>query len=295
MAFSTTYWFFLLLEFISGLCTSGIYNVLFVLGMEMVSPRKRVLGGALIAFLYSTGQVLLGVIAMKTLHFQKLLLSIYLPTFIVLAYIWTIPESVRWLLNKGRRQEAAEIIIRAARMNGKVLTESTIESLCHHTPPTENNDIKDVNIFTLVIQSRPIFKRLLTCCFCWFSTALVYYGLSIMSVNLHGNKFINFIMFSVAEFPPIIITYFFLDKFGRKYLLGGSLLASGLTCIVPVFFISSRKNVWHLFLLGASKCSVTIAFTILFVYTCELFPTNLRQSSMSLCSVFACIGGTILQ
>lgn len=299
MAFSTRYWAFVLMEFITGTCASGIYNVIFVLGMEMVSPRKRVLGGSLIAFLYSTGQVLLAVIAMNTLHFRKLLLALYLPTFVVLTYIWMIPESVRWLLSKDRRKDASEIIFRAARINKRILTDVTIESLCYHTPPTEDMEhgIKEPikkyeNTFIMAIQSRPVFKRLVQCCFCWFSTSLVYYGLSILSVNLHGNKFINFMMFSLAEYPPIIITYFFLDKVGRKYLLCGSLLVSGSACIIPVLFITGHTNVWRLFLLGMSKCAVTIAFTILYVYTCELFPTNLRQSAMSLCSVFGAVGGT---
>lgn len=83
----------------------------------------------------------------------------------------------------------------------------------------------------------------------------------------------------------------FSDKIGRKYLLCGSLLVSGFACIMPVIFITDHTNVLRLFLLGMSKCSVTIAFTILYVYTCELFPTNLRQSAMSLCSVFGAIGG----
>lgn len=299
MAFSTRYWSFVLLEFITGTFSSGIYNVIFVLGMEMVSPRKRVLGGSLIAFLYSTGQVLLGVIAMNTLHFRKLLLALYLPTFAVLTYIWTIPESVRWLLSKDRRKDASEIILKAARMNKRILTEVTIESLCYLPPPEDVEEgMKDSisnyqNTFAVAIKSKPVLKRLIQCCFCWFSTALVYYGLSILSVNLHGNKFINFIMFSLAEYPPILITYFFLDKVGRKFLLCGSLLVSGIACIMPVLFISDHTNVWRLFLLGMSKCSVTIAFTILYVYTCELFPTNLRQSAMSLCSVFGCIGGIV--
>lgn len=286
-----------MLEFITGSFASGIYNVIFVLGMEMVSPRKRVLGGSLIAFLYSTGQVLLGVIAMNTLHFRKLLLALYLPTFVVLTYIWKIPESVRWLLSKDRRKDASEIILRAARINKRILSENTIESLCCH-PPSEDIEegMRDTianipNTFLLAVQSRPVLKRLIQCSFCWFSSSLVYYGLSILSVNLHGNKFINFIMFSLAEYPPILLIYFFLDKLGRKYLLCGSLLVSGTACIVPILLISDHTNVWRLFLLGTSKCAVTISFTILYVYTCELFPTNLRQSAMSVCSVSACIGG----
>lgn len=176
MAFSTKYWSFVLLEFITGTFSSGIYNVIFVLGMEMVSPRKRVLGGSLIAFLYSTGQVLLGVIAMNTLHFRKLLLALYLPTFVVLSYIWTIPESVRWLLSKDRRKDASEIILKAARMNKRILTEVTIESLCYHAPPEDIEEgMKDSmnnyqNTFAVAIQSRPVLKRLIQCCFCWFST-----------------------------------------------------------------------------------------------------------------------------
>lgn len=302
MAFSTTYWVFVLLEFITGTFSSGVYNVIFVLGMEMVSPRKRVLGGSVIAFLYSTGQVLLGVIAMHTLHFRKLLLALYLPTFAVLTYIWMIPESVRWLLSKDRRKDASEIILKAARINKKILTDVTIECLCYQPPPmTDPEDgIKEPihiyeNTFVVAIQSKPVLKRLIQCCFCWFSTSLVYYGLSIQSVNLHGNKFINFISFSLAEYPPILITYFFLDKVGRKGLLCGSLLVSGLACIIPVLFISDHTNVWRLFLLGMSKCAVTISFTILYVYTTELFPTNLRQSAMSLCAVFGCLGGICIR
>ncbi|KAJ6636136.1 Organic cation transporter-like protein [Pseudolycoriella hygida] len=300
MAFTTRYWTFLLLEFITGICASGIYNVIFVLGMEMVSPRKRVLGGSLIAFLYSTGQVFLGLIAMKLLHFRKLLLALYLPTFVVLTYIWVIPESVRWLLSKDRRKDASDIIFKAARMNQKVLSEGTIESLCHRSPPTEDidepiegTDQNSENTFAMAMQNPPVRRRLVQCCFCWFSTALVYYGLSILSVNLHGNKFINFISFSLAEYPPIITIYFFLDKVGRKYLLSGSLFFSGITCVIPVMFITGHTNVWRLFLLGMSKCSVTVAFTILYVYTCELFPTNLRQSAMSLCSAFGSIGAMV--
>lgn len=43
-----------------------------------------------------------------------------------------------------------------------------------------------------------------------------------------------------------------------------------------------------LFLIG--KFSITIAFCVLYVYTAELFPTNLRHSLLGICSMFGRIG-----
>lgn len=42
-----------------------------------------------------------------------------------------------------------------------------------------------------------------------------------------------------------------------------------------------------------SKMAITMSFGILYIYTVEIFPTNLRQSLLSVCSMFGRIGSMI--
>lgn len=42
-----------------------------------------------------------------------------------------------------------------------------------------------------------------------------------------------------------------------------------------------------------SKMTITMSFGTLYIYTVEIFPTNLRQSLLSVCSMFGRIGSMI--
>lgn len=45
------------------------------------------------------------------------------------------------------------------------------------------------------------------------------------------------------------------------------------------------------FLIG--KFAITVSFTVLYIYTSELFPTNLRQSLLGICSMFGRFGSML--
>lgn len=82
------------------------------------------------------------------------------------------------------------------------------------------------------------------------------------------------------------------NKFGRRTSLCASLLISGLSCVVSNYV--DAETSWlrlTLYLLG--KFSITVAFTVLYVYTAELFPTSLRHSLLATCSMFGRIGSMV--
>ncbi|XP_037031646.1 organic cation transporter protein-like [Bradysia coprophila] len=297
-SFSINYWMYAIMEFITSMCAAGIYMSVFILGMELVGANKRVLGGTIIAQIFAVGQVILGFVAMNITNYRHLLRTIYLPTALVLSYIWYIPESVRWLMSKGQNKKALKIIYQAAKTNRVELSNSTLDSMYDFSDNEPDRINKTVvgtaksNPFLLAIRSRVLIVRFLICCFCWFTNGFVYYGISIHAVTLAGNKYINFILVSVAEVPAIIITYFLMQNFRRKWSLQLAMLICAVVCITSEF-VSDFSPVWKLVLFGIGKCAISIAFTVSYVYTTELFPTNLRQSFMSSCNMISRVGAMI--
>lgn len=167
ISFSWNYWMFAILEFLTALVTSGSYMSTFILGMELVGREKRAIGSVIISFVFSMGQVMLGLIAMNVRQFRIILRIIYIPTFLVLSYLWVIPESIRWLLSKGRNRDAVHIIKRAATINGAQLSQKQLDSLNE----CSNNAlvVETKGNFLMVTKSRILFIRLINCCFCWFT------------------------------------------------------------------------------------------------------------------------------
>jgi OCT family organic cation transporter-like MFS transporter 4/5 len=63
----------------------------------------------------------------------------------------------------------------------------------------------------------------------------VFFGLSLTSVSVGGNKFTNFILVALIELPAYVVFYFTMDRFGRKSTMSASLVIAGISCISFAF------------------------------------------------------------
>ena len=64
---------------------------------------------------------------------------------------------------------------------------------------------------------------------------MVYYGLSFAAGSLPGSIYINNVISGVVELVAYILTYFTLDKLGRKKLTAGPLILAGISMILGQF------------------------------------------------------------
>lgn len=269
--------------------------------MELLEPKKRVIGGTLIACSYTIGEILLGAIGMNVQSFRTLLQISYAPLLLVISYFWLIPESVRWLICVGRKQEAVAVILRAAKTNSVQLSDnvldmikgincdSTKEQKCSSSDESKNIVNEKTQSFLDVLRSKTLLTRLINCSFCWITNALVYYGLSLNSVNLAGSKYVNFMLVCAAEIPGYFITVIVMERAGRKWSLCGSMVICGLSCLASEYLPEDEPLIrLILFLIG--KSAISVSFTVLYVYTAELYPTSLRSSLMCVCSMIGRIG-----
>lgn len=206
--------------------------------MELVGPKGRVFGNTLINVVFVFGLMTLSGLSWILQDWRTLLRVIYTPACLVFSYLWILNESVRWLLSKGRHAEAIAILQKAAKMNKVELTEQTLLPLkeFNKTKEAVNSDkseqeTKKPSVFLQIIKSSIIKRRLVTCSYLWITCTFVYYGLSINSVSLAGNKYINFMLVAFIEIPANFMCLFLLDRFGRKRVMIIMYILSACLCI----------------------------------------------------------------
>uniref|UniRef100_A0A182JXE2 Major facilitator superfamily (MFS) profile domain-containing protein n=1 Tax=Anopheles christyi TaxID=43041 RepID=A0A182JXE2_9DIPT len=296
-SFATSYEMFIAMEFLDPVVGSTMYTTAFILALELVGPKMRVTGNNIISCAFSFGEALLGLLAMYFRDWRILLRILYIPGFLSLPFLYTTVESVRWLLSKNRKDEAFTILKRAAKNNGKTISQAalerfnSIETKCGSTRSLQKQNYS--YLLREALSNSGLILRVINCSFCWLTNTMVYFGLSLNSVTLTGNKYLNFILVSLIELPGFLLMQLILDRVGRKKTLFTTLVLSGLFCIVSVFIAGIDAPALHLTLFLLSKLSITMSFGTLYIYTVEIFPTNLRQSLLSTCSMFGRIGSMI--
>merc|ERR1719273_2960 len=123
-------------------------------------------------------------------------------------------------------------------------------------------------------------------------TTMCFYGLTMVASEIGDNMFLNFILVLRIELPAILFATYGLDKFGRKPLLAYSQILAGVTLIAAGLLINYDPLIpTILSLIG--KFGSTSSFAIVFVYTAEMFPTEIRSSAVGSSSTCARVGGIL--
>lgn len=212
----------------------------------MVGLNRRVLGGNLISCSFALGQVLVALVAWGVPYWRDLTRIIYAPSLLFVFYIFVLEESVRWLLSKGRKKEAAKIIYKVAATNKAKLSLETIRKLSEdetatitEKPPASDSSASAIkseqSLVLQVLKSKVIMSRVCICSFWWMTVTFTYYGLSINSVSLAGNKYVNYILTSLVEIPGYAMSVLTLDRFGRKASIMSALFICGASLIAFPF------------------------------------------------------------
>ncbi|XP_047518927.1 organic cation transporter protein-like [Pieris napi] len=279
--FITNYYAYITVEFLESILASGLYTVAVVLLIEVGGESKRVSAGVIFSYAVYVGEVCFAFIAMGLKYWKLLIIVVYSPLILFILYAFTLRESTRWQMLRGKMDEAKETLIMITKLNKLEVTE-------HEINETSNEDLRFQ--FNVVVQkekermrdilaSREIMTRLLVTSFCFFASSFIYYGMAVHAVLLPGNKYTNFVLSSLSSFPGDLIALYTFKRFGRKVSLQCGYIASAFFLLAQTF--SPDSIMWlkvALFLCG--KMGVVICFTGIYTYTLELFPTSVRGTLM---------------
>ncbi|XP_051734125.1 solute carrier family 22 member 5-like [Ctenopharyngodon idella] len=285
-SFSHSWLIFCVLYFFVGTFQISLYLTAFVLGSEILSKSLRVLFTTLGAFLhYCIGYMVLPWIAFAVRDWRTLLRVLSGVTVVYVPLWWLIPESPRWLLAQGRVLESEAIVREAAKKN-KVTAPEVIFSASEVKEDSSQNS--QYSVFD-VLRTSEIRKTTFMCLLLWMAINIGYFGLSLNTTNLSGDPFLNCFLSAVTEVPAYIVSTFLLKSCPRRPVLSAFLIIGG-GFLLLVQLIPESLHTLALALEMAGKFGFTMSFTVVYIYTAELYPTVLRNLGIGMCSSAARIG-----
>ncbi|XP_013404972.2 organic cation transporter protein [Lingula anatina] len=284
-ALSPTYGAFVAFRFFVGTCHGAANNCVLVLGMEFVSPRKRIISVCVLGISWGAGIVLATPLAYLIRDWRYLQLTVALPPFLYLGFWWIIPESPRWLLSRGRYKEAERIVRWASRVNDGKMPE-TGHFLNEHSlqiTPT----LSPLKIF----KAPRLMARTAVAICGWITVGISWYGLTLNQGSLGGDVFLNALVLSLIDLMAFL-SLTIINKVGRRRAYCASMMLSALSMLstVLVHFLADRESqststiFTALYTIG--KLGVSACFCLLFIWNGEFYPTPLRNFGIGLGCTF---------
>jgi putative MFS transporter len=289
-AIAPTFETLLLARVVAGLGLGGELPVVATLVSEF-SPRAH--RGRMIVLLesfWAYGTILAGLIALFVLPqfgWRGAFVVAALPALYVAYLRSALPESPRYLAERGLTAEADAVVRRVERAGGApLLTLGTAVA-----PPRSGR--------TSVAELwRPAYaRRTLMLWILWFGVVFTYYGIFLYVPSLlaarglsevRSNEF--FFLSTIAQIPGYFSAAWLVERWGRKptlvtYLIGTAVaaLVFGSSDTGTVAFVSAA--LLSFFNLGA--------WGVLYTLTPELYPTAVRATGAGVAAAVGRIGGII--
>lgn len=115
--------------------------------------------------------------------------------------------------------------------------------------------------------------------------------------NFTSSDYLIVLITSAAEAPGLLVAALFIDGKGRVWCLRAGLVLCS-ACVLTLLAVPSdslESSSWgssiQLALLFIARASIEATFSVLYVYTPELYSTTIRAQGLALCSAFSRLGG----
>ncbi|XP_022059320.2 solute carrier family 22 member 4-like [Acanthochromis polyacanthus] len=281
---------FTVLFFILGVGQISCYIVIFVLGSEiLIGPSRFLFSQLCLPSIYVCGMLLLCGTAHLFRNWRYLSLAMAAPGLAFIPFWWWVPESPRWLVSRGRLQEA-ESLLRLAALENRVEAPPVI-FLSTNVDKVESQKAESVSFLDL-LRTKNIRNITLMLWLIWFSMSVCYFGLSFDTSSLSGNPYLNYFLLSVVEIPAYAASWGAARHLPRCQSFM-SFVMVGAIALLFIFFTLHSHPTLTLVLVLLGKFGVMAGTSVLYMYTGELFPTVIRNTAMSSCAMFSRVGSSL--
>uniref|UniRef100_A0A4W5NKG4 Solute carrier family 22 member 13b n=1 Tax=Hucho hucho TaxID=62062 RepID=A0A4W5NKG4_9TELE len=272
-AFSPNIYVYIGLRFVVGMTISGIAMNTFVLGAEWTSTSKRALFTILSQCFYAVGLMLLPWIAYGVRNWRALQLVLSSPVLLLaetcshheLHLVSVTNDSAKYKLNICYDQYS------------KYCLNAFIHNNCSAFLP-------GVHLFMPHLVFTSSFFPTLS----WgrFVTSLVYFGVSLNVGHFGLDIYLTQFIFGLAEILARLGCYTLLERLGRRPCQAGTLFFGGAACLLILAIPEGDYRILMTVIAVTGKFAIAASFTIVYVYTAELYPTVVRLVKFPMYTVY---------
>jgi sugar porter (SP) family MFS transporter len=286
-AFTPSWSIFVIFRFLGGIGV-GASSVVGPMYISEISPAHRrgrlvalfqfnVVSGILLAFV--SNYLLFG-IGENAWRFMLGVQAV--PAFLYFALVFFVPESPRWLIKVGRKDEAKKILNEIGEPDPARAFSNIEESL--HT----DVGVKKESLFNGQ-YNKPIMYAMVLAMFNQFSgiNAIMYYAPRIFEMTGLSKDIalLQAVSIGLTNMVFTLIAISVIDKFGRKtLLLVGSVGMVVFLGLVAWYFITEQTQGYlvMLFLIGFIAFFAFSQGAVIWVFISEIFPNKVRSAGQTL-------------
>ncbi|XP_048750180.2 organic cation transporter protein-like [Ostrea edulis] len=166
-------------------------------------------------------------------------------------------------------------------------------------PGTINKDSRGLEKLSIldIFRNRHILLTSILVWIIWFVNSITYYGLFLTSGSMSGNMYLNFFFNGIVEIPSVFLYMFTINRYGRKKTCIMFHAIAGVSLSISAILIFAGDtpvlNGFAVAMSFAGKFGISGSFTTIFLYTPEIYPTNLRALGLGLAATVAKFGGMV--
>lgn len=294
------------LRILSGIGIGGSVPAVFGLGAEIFPSFSRGKYLSIVASFFMVGALYASISAWimlgKTLNGNYILPGVGWRAYAVISGIpaliafilsfYYLPESPRYLIDKGKKTEAKKEL--------EYMTGMTITNInCSDEENKKEDSINNDNNSALSTLMGPKLRvTTINLIFIWFTLSFGSYGLLTWISNIYkdvglSNPFADSFIFSLANLPGNLISIVFVEKYGRRSLLCWGMC---LAAICSVLFAFNYTNSLYVVIFSSLfNAFSTTGWNSLDCLSVESFPTVVRTSAMGLLAASGRLGSITAQ
>ncbi|XP_062905501.1 organic cation/carnitine transporter 2-like isoform X6 [Mobula hypostoma] len=262
---------------------------------ELLGKAERTAYSTLgVCMFYAIGYIILPLFAFYIREWRMLLLALTIPEVLYIPFWWLIPESPRWLITQGRVNEAEKIVQGFAAKNGirNVGVIFQVTDSREYTLLNTSNNQKHPHSFLDLVKTSSIRNVTILSFLVWMITSTGYFVLTLGTPNMYGDPYLNCLISAFSEIVAYTIAWWMTHNAPRRLSTSLTLLLGG-AVLLAVQFIPSSLHYFAGALVMIGKTGITICFSIIYVFSAELYPTVVRNMGIGVCTMASRIGSII--
>ncbi|CAF1378673.1 unnamed protein product [Rotaria magnacalcarata] len=296
MSIGTKFALLLLNQFTSGLA-AAVYNLTFVLMLELTSSAHRSFAGNIALVLFTMGEGLVTLFAYLAKDWQTLKWMNTAFISFAIVYLYFMPESPLYLYSKQDYARMEALLRRIATTNKRKEADwyPVYQELIRNQSVASSHD-KQLSFFQKtreILAHRSMIVKLLITGLLGFTTLMLYikisYGLATMSIS----PYLGMLVGGALEAAGCITGSLLIrTRLGRK---GSFRLVATVTiiCVILIPIISSYSPIVTVCIGQVGKYAISSTLAVSLIYVPELFPTAIRSGANGVFSACCRIGAIL--